>query len=106
MNVFIHVKVDCSEILCVQYEITDFWCQPLPPPPQLSDFCQSRANFELTLWNVNLAPPREILLRDFFKLCETIIGHLANLVGSMDQESSQQLQMWFSEHFFAPKRAT
>ena len=26
-------------------------------------------------------------------------------VGSMDQESSQQLQMWFSEHFFAPKLA-
>ena len=23
----------------------------------------------------------------------------------MDRESSQQLQMWFSEHFFAPKRA-
>ena len=23
----------------------------------------------------------------------------------MDQESSQQLQMWFSEHFFAPKLA-
>ena len=27
------------------------------------------------------------------------------IVGSMDQESSQQLQMWFSEHFFAPKLA-
>ena len=26
-------------------------------------------------------------------------------VGSMDRESSQQLQMWFSEHFFAPKLA-
>ena len=25
------------------------------------------------------------------------------IVGSMDQESSQQLQMWFSGHFFAPK---
>ena len=25
------------------------------------------------------------------------------VVGSMDQESSQQLEMWFSEHFFAPK---
>ena len=24
-------------------------------------------------------------------------------VGSKDQESSQQLQTWFSEHFFAPK---
>ena len=23
----------------------------------------------------------------------------------MDQESSQQLKMWFSEHFFAPKLA-
>ena len=27
------------------------------------------------------------------------------IVGSMDQESSQQLQMWFSEHFFTPKLA-
>ena len=27
------------------------------------------------------------------------------LVGSMDQEPSQQLQMWFSEHFIAPKLA-
>ena len=27
------------------------------------------------------------------------------IVGSMDQESSQQLKMWFSEHFFAPKLA-
>ena len=26
-------------------------------------------------------------------------------VGSMDRESCQQLQMWFSEHFFAPKLA-
>ena len=26
-------------------------------------------------------------------------------VGSMDWESSQQLQMWFSEHFFVPKLA-
>ena len=26
-------------------------------------------------------------------------------VGSMDPESSQQLQMWFSEHFFEPKLA-
>ena len=26
-------------------------------------------------------------------------------VGSMDRGSSQQLQMWFSEHFFAPKLA-
>ena len=26
-------------------------------------------------------------------------------VGSVDRESSQQLQMWFSEHFFAPKLA-
>ena len=29
--------------------------------------------------------------------------HIFFFVGSMDQESSQQLQMWFSEHFFAPK---
>ena len=28
-----------------------------------------------------------------------------NFVASMDRESSQQLQMWFSEHFFAPKLA-
>ena len=28
-----------------------------------------------------------------------------HIVGSMDQESSQQLQMWFSEHFFAPELA-
>ena len=27
------------------------------------------------------------------------------LVGSMDRKSSQQLQMWFSELFFAPKLA-
>ena len=27
------------------------------------------------------------------------------VVGSMDRESSQQLQMWFSENFFAPKLA-
>ena len=27
------------------------------------------------------------------------------IVGSMGQESSQQLQMWFSEHFLAPKLA-
>ena len=27
------------------------------------------------------------------------------LVGSMNRESSQQLQMWFSEHFFTPKLA-
>ena len=25
------------------------------------------------------------------------------VVGSTDQESSQQLRTWFSEHFFAPK---
>ena len=30
-------------------------------------------------------------------------NELPGLVGSMDQESSQQLQMWFSEHFFARK---
>ena len=29
----------------------------------------------------------------------------SHIVGSMDQESSQQLQMWFSEHVFAPKLA-
>ena len=26
-------------------------------------------------------------------------------VGSMDRESSQELQMWFSGHFFGPKLA-
>ena len=31
--------------------------------------------------------------------------HELDIVGSMDQESSQQLQMWFSEDFFAPKLA-
>ena len=30
---------------------------------------------------------------------DIILKHL--IVGSMDRESSQQLQMWFSEHFFA-----
>ena len=30
-------------------------------------------------------------------------GKTENIVGSMDQEPSQQPQMWFSEHFFAPK---
>ena len=29
----------------------------------------------------------------------------SDIVGSTDLESSQQLQMWFSEHFFAPKLA-
>ena len=28
------------------------------------------------------------------------------IVGSTDRASSQQLQMWFSEHFLAPKLAT
>ena len=27
-------------------------------------------------------------------------------VGSMGRQSSQQLEMWFSEHIFAPKLAT
>ena len=30
---------------------------------------------------------------------------MESFVGSMDRELSQQLQMWFSEHFFAPKHA-
>ena len=30
---------------------------------------------------------------------------LRTIVGSTDRASSQQLQMWFSEHFFAPKLA-
>ena len=29
----------------------------------------------------------------------------SNFVGSMVQESSEQLKLWFSEHFFAPKLA-
>ena len=36
------------------------------------------------------------------------LGHLVDVdqfVGSTDRASSQQLQMWFSEHFFAPKLA-
>ena len=36
------------------------------------------------------------------KLHKSPVKHV---VGSMDQESSQQFQMWFSEHFFAPKLA-
>ena len=39
-------------------------------------------------------------LIDFIQMVYFIIIYF---VGSMDQESSQQLQMWFSEHFFAPK---
>ena len=39
-----------------------------------------------------------------FYIC--IMSNLRSyLVGSMNQLSSQQLQMWFSEHFFAPKLA-
>ena len=36
---------------------------------------------------------------EIFKTTDTYI------VGSADRASSQQLQMWFSEHFFAPKLA-
>ena len=31
--------------------------------------------------------------------------HSAHFVSSTDRASSQQFQMWFSEHFFAPKLA-
>ena len=41
---------------------------------------------------------------DLTKRCADIEG-VRIFVGSMDRESSQQLQMWFSEHFFAPKLA-
>ena len=33
----------------------------------------------------------------------TALSQLYCIVGSTDQESSQQLRTWFSEHFFAPK---
>ena len=36
---------------------------------------------------------------------EGVIFASLSFVGSIDRESSQQLQMWFSEHFFAPKLA-
>ena len=40
------------------------------------------------------------------KLAFCIVVTVVTLfVGSMDRELSQQLQMWFSEHFFAPKLA-
>ena len=32
-------------------------------------------------------------------------SRLCEIVGSLDSESSQQLQMWFSEHVSVPKRA-
>ena len=39
-------------------------------------------------------------------LCASFhIWNLCNIVGSTDRASSQQLQIWFSEHFFAPKLA-
>ena len=43
-----------------------------------------------------------------FMMSDTIILNLnytlfaGRFVGSMDQESSQQLQMWFSDHFSRP----
>ena len=36
---------------------------------------------------------------------EARLRSLDSFVGSIDQESSQQLEMWFSEHLFAPKLA-
>ena len=38
-----------------------------------------------------------------FHLKEKNVHLFIFIVGSIDQESSQQLEMWFSEHFFAPK---
>ena len=41
----------------------------------------------------------------FFEFKSILLKFVSHgcFVGSMDRESSQQLQMWFSEHFFAPK---
>ena len=39
------------------------------------------------------------------RAAELGMSKLTTLVGSMDQESSQKLQMWFYEHFFVPKLA-
>ena len=35
-----------------------------------------------------------------WRRCQNAAGHF---VGSTDRTSSQQLQIWFSGHFFAPK---
>ena len=43
------------------------------------------------------------LYQTLFNLVSKLFRSFRYLVGSIDQESSQQLQMWFSEHFFAPK---
>ena len=44
--------------------------------------------------------PRSTVFPKFFILCTSI---KIIIVGSTDQESSQQLRTWFSELFFAPK---
>ena len=44
-----------------------------------------------TMYNDCLAVYRDQIVEDNF------------IVGSIDRESSQQLQMWFSEHFIAPE---
>ena len=46
---------------------------------------------------------RQGYISNFVFISKILIADL--IVGSMDQESSQQLQIWFSEHFFAPKLA-
>ena len=38
-----------------------------------------------------------------FLFLAQVANILTCFVGSTDQESSQQLRTWFSEHFFAPK---
>ena len=45
------------------------------------------------------------LIKDKLEVKEFPLRFLPTFVGSMDRESSQKLQMWFSEHFFAPKLA-
>ena len=54
-----------------------------------------------------LIPDTVLLCRDSWGLCllQTHFEVWDKVVGSMDQESSQQLQIWFSEHVFAPKLA-
>ena len=45
------------------------------------------------------------LENESFSSVESVLTLPDLIVGSMDQESPRQLQMWFSEHFFAPKLA-
>ena len=67
------------------------------------------ANEQLFTRISNLGCPINVLfkMRNYSKFFIIGIHHKFErfIVGSMDRESSQQLQMWFSEHFFAPKLA-